>query len=55
MFSDSGSTRPTAATVSSEVLSGGGDGGVVGLWTGFEASAQLIANVRLRIATTGTM
>src|SRR5438876_5832252 len=55
IFSDSGSTRPTAATVFSDVLSGGGDGGTVGLCTGLDAKAQVIANVRLKIAITGTV
>src|SRR5579864_1726485 len=55
MFSDSGSTRPTAATVSRDVLSGGADGGVLGLWTGFEARAHVIANVRLKMAMIGTV
>jgi len=54
MFSDSGSISPTAATVFSDVLSGGGDGGTVGLWTGFDTSDHVTANIKLRKAMTGT-
>src|SRR5215469_10797231 len=54
-FSDSGSTRPTAATVFWDVLCGGGDGGTVGLWTGLFASAQVIAKLKLTIAMIGTV
>src|SRR5262249_16056544 len=54
-FSDSGSTRPTAATVFWDVHRGGGDGGTVGICTGFDGSAQVIAMLKLTSAMIGTV
>jgi hypothetical protein len=38
-----------------DVLCGGGDGGTVVLWTGFDASAQVIAKLKLTSAMIGTV
>src|SRR5439155_14425395 len=55
MFSLSGSTSPTAATLCEAIALGGCEGGTVGRRTGREPSVQATANVKLIAATNGRM
>src|SRR5260370_7166067 len=53
MFSELGSTRPTAPTLFSKAAVGGGDGGATVACTGWDRMIAKIANVRMRAAIMG--